>query len=61
MLGNRRQQRVGVGHGGAHLVAAILQQPDQALPEHGGVLGDHHPQTAGGHGGRLMPAAAARP
>src|SRR5262249_44320554 len=41
----------GVGHGGDHLVATVGDQPGQALPEQGSVLGDHHPQRfRPGHG-----------
>jgi hypothetical protein len=40
--GRGGQERLAVGHGGAHLVAAVLQQPDETLAEQGGVLGDHH-------------------
>ena len=34
-----------VGHRGAHLEAAVLEQPDQPFPHHRGVLGDHHPHA----------------
>jgi len=44
MLGHGGDQRAGVGHGGDHLMAAIGDQPGQALPEQGSVLGDHHAQ-----------------
>jgi hypothetical protein len=43
MLRHGGEQRVAVGDGGADLVATVAEQPDEALPHHGGVLGDHHP------------------
>jgi hypothetical protein len=43
MLCHGCEQGVAVGHGGAHLVTAVLEQPDETLPHQGGVLGDHDP------------------
>lgn len=44
-------QRVGLDRGGAHLMVAIFEQPGQALPQQGGVLGDddtHGPDCLSG-------------
>jgi hypothetical protein len=53
--GHRGQQRPAVGHRGAHLVALVLEQPDQASPEQRGVLGDHD-----AHRSAIRRAAGAR-
>jgi hypothetical protein len=56
VLGHGGQQGVAVGHGCAHLVATVLEEPDQPFPHQGGVLCDHDPH--GRHA--LMHVAAAR-
>ena len=56
--GHGGEQRVRVADGGDHLVAAVGQQPGQALAEQGGVLGDHHAQRRRGARGAAAAVVA---
>ena len=41
MLGDDREQRLGVADAGDHVVAGVLEQPGEPLAQEHGVLGDH--------------------
>jgi hypothetical protein len=56
VLGHGGEQGVAVGNGGGHLVAPVLEEPDEPRSHQGGVLGDHDPHDR--HA--LTRAAAAR-